>query len=297
MGKDLWPVEIVQGGLLASGRASGGTATSLIDTKKNYAANALRGKYIKIIIDDVEYVREIISNTADTITFADLVAKVPVEKTKYYIVPGGEKFTTAVPGVADVTDRADRELGKVDIASSELPTGAATEAKQDDIIAKDFATETTLNTVAGYVDEIETLLTAIKDTAGIKKITDALPAGENRLGKMGIQVAGADVAAGNPVPTSLVGSLANQFEQLTIDATVGGIALTSATYGLDTKAYITIEVAPIRFRIDGISPTATVGHLLNIGDYVELDTAGDVAHFRAIRTTGVSAVINCTYSA
>ena len=96
--------------------------------------------------------------------------------------------------------------------------------------------------------------------------------------------------------TEINGSLANEFEQLTIDATVAGIPLAPAKYTINTKAFITVETAPIRFRIDGVAPTATVGHLLNIGDSAELDSASNIANFKAIRTTGVSAVINCTYS-
>lgn len=44
--------------------------------------------------------------------------------------------------------------------------------------------------IATLLTSISTLLTAIKDTAGIKKITDALPAGTNTLG--GIKVVGND---------------------------------------------------------------------------------------------------------
>jgi len=97
-------------------------------------------------------------------------------------------------------------------------------------------------------------------------------------------------------PTTIVGSLANQDEQLTIDATVGGIALTALKYGTSTKAYIQVETAPIRFRINGSAPTVTLGTLLNIGDELELDSASDIARFKAIRTTAVSATINCIYS-
>ncbi|RJQ25438.1 MAG: hypothetical protein C4589_11245 [Peptococcaceae bacterium] len=71
---------------------------------------------------------------------------------------GIKKITDAI----DVADRAARLLGHVDVDSSALPTGAATAAKQD--------------TVIGYIDTLETLLTAIKDTDGIKKIVDPLPA-------------------------------------------------------------------------------------------------------------------------
>ncbi|RJQ25520.1 MAG: hypothetical protein C4589_10990 [Peptococcaceae bacterium] len=99
-------------------------------------------------------------------------------------------------------DQKGRLFVRQDVASV-LPAGAATEAKQDVLNAKDFATQTTLasilakiiaapateakqDTIIGHVDALETLLTAIKDTAGIKKITDALPAGANILGKVGI---------------------------------------------------------------------------------------------------------------
>ena len=92
------------------------------------------------------------------------------------------------------------------------------------------------------------------------------------------------------------GSKADGFEQLTIDATVGGIALTAATYGNAPKAVITVETAQIRFRIDGGVPTATVGHIADIGDQIELSSVEDIANFRAIRTGSVSAVISATYS-
>lgn len=61
-------------------------------------------------------------------------------------------------------------IGKVEVTASELPNGAATSVKQDNII--------------DHVDGIEALLTAIRDTAGIKKIADALPAGTNSIGKV-----------------------------------------------------------------------------------------------------------------
>lgn len=54
-------------------------------------------------------------------------------------------------------DLKGRLFTRMDIAPP-LPTGAATEVKQDAII--------------GYINALETLLTAIKDTDGVKKITD-----------------------------------------------------------------------------------------------------------------------------
>lgn len=97
-------------------------------------------------------------------------------------------------------------------------------------------------------------------------------------------------------PVSVTGSLTNDDEQLTIDATVGGITLTSAKYGTSTKALIQVETASIRYRTNGSAPTTTLGTLLNAGDILTLDSAGDIANFKAIRTGATSAVINCTYS-
>lgn len=93
---DLWPVKIVDGGNQIRGRATGGTATTLVDANKNLGTDILKDKLIKVFVDGVEYVRKITANTADTITFAALVAKVAataaIEKT------GGGKVTiTAVP--------------------------------------------------------------------------------------------------------------------------------------------------------------------------------------------------------
>lgn len=58
----------------------------------------------------------------------------------------------------------------ISATSLPLPSGASTSALQ-----------TTGNTSLGTID---TALTSIKDTAGIKKITDALPTGTNWLGKL-----------------------------------------------------------------------------------------------------------------
>lgn len=87
----------------------------------------------------------------------------------------------------------------------------------------------------------------------------------------------------------------NDAESLTIDATVGGIALTAGTYGTARYAEISIEVAEIRFRVDGGAPTSTVGHIASPPDIIELESAEDIAAFRAIRTGATSATIFVTY--
>lgn len=74
----------------------------------------------------------------------------------------------------------------VDVKASALPSGAATSAKQDSLISK----------VPAALTAGGNLKTAIQE---------ALPSGANIIGKVGVQVAGADVAAGNPVQVQSVG--------------------------------------------------------------------------------------------
>ena len=76
-------------------------------------------------------------------------------------------------------DQTTSHANEVVIKSATLPTGAATSAKQDILEAK-------IDTIDAVLDALNVLVTAIKDTVGIKKITDALPAGNALLGKMGI---------------------------------------------------------------------------------------------------------------
>ena len=79
------------------------------------------------------------------------------------------------------------------------------------------------------------------------------------------------------------------------------IGFTAATFqpatapGAASGAFITVETAQIRFRFDGTDPSATVGHIAEIGDVIKLNSAQDCVYFRAIRTGATSAVIHCTY--
>lgn len=53
-----------------------------------------------------------------------------------------------------------------------------------DAAASTLATSAKQDTLIGHVDGLETLITAIKDTDGVKKITDALPTGDNSIGRV-----------------------------------------------------------------------------------------------------------------
>ena len=90
------------------------------------------------------------------------------------------------------------------------------------------------------------------------------------------------------------GSTATADEQLTVTNAVK--SLTAATYGAATRAFITVEVADIRFRLTGGNPSATLGHLLKNGESLVLTSASDIKNFKAFRDASADATIYVTYS-
>lgn len=83
----------------------------------------------------------------------------------------------------------------------------------------------------------------------------------------------------------------NAYEAVTVDATARSV--TAASIGI--MATVTVETAPLRFRVDGTDPTATEGHLVVEGTAFTLCGATTITRFRAIRTTGTSATIRVTH--
>lgn len=101
----------------------------------------------------------------------------------------------------------------ISAAALPLPSGAATSANQttansslSSILAQlDVALSTRASQTTSAA--IETILTAIRDTAGVKKITDALPAGTNHLGGVDAEKINGATDSGNS-STALLGSSA-----------------------------------------------------------------------------------------
>ena len=83
------------------------------------------------------------------------------------------------------------------------------------------------------------------------------------------------------------------FESVTVAGTA--IELTDATKLNATFATITVETAQIRFTLDGTTPTATVGHLLNPGDILTLDSAEQITQAQFIRVGATSGTIKVSY--
>lgn len=101
-------------------------------------------------------------------------------------------------------------------------------------------------------------------------------------------------------------------DQITIDNTAGGVALTKIaadTASIRSKvAYAVIynTTAQIRFFANGdastaiggyagTAPTSTKGNIMEIGDEIEVWSIADLINFRAIRTGAVSGILEVEY--
>lgn len=83
-------------------------------------------------------------------------------------------------------------------------------------------------------------------------------------------------------------------QRLTIDDTVGGVALTvpaSAVVGVGR-----LETAQVRVTLDTAAPTSTTGMLFEVGERIIFENRTELTNFRAIRTTATSGVLEIEYS-
>ena len=77
-------------------------------------------------------------------------------------------------------------------------------------------------------------------------------------------------------------------ETVTVAGTAIGITSSASEGVLPHAALITVEGAQISVTVDGTTPTATVGHLVEAGDEITLTDRGEVMNFLAIRTGGTA---------
>ena len=56
------------------------------------------------------------------------------------------------------------------------------------------------------------------------------------------------------------------------------------------KAFLTVEDQNIRFRFDQGVPTATLGHLLEVGDVLVLESNSEITNLQMIPVTGTAEV-------
>ena len=84
--------------------------------------------------------------------------------------------------------------------------------------------------------------------------------------------------------------MAIDFETLTVSTTSVGIS-SGIVDQQHNYAFITVETAAIRFRLDGTAPTASVGHPAEAGSTITLN-GDEVPKFRAIRRDGVDSSLS-----
>ena len=86
-------------------------------------------------------------------------------------------------------------------------------------------------------------------------------------------------------------------EALSVGATAVGVTTATAfPAGAGAKKAVgDVQVAAVRFRYDGTAPTATVGHIAEVGDAINLEDPNEVINFKAIRKDGVTATIFFTF--
>lgn len=91
------------------------------------------------------------------------------------------------------------------------------------------------------------------------------------------------------------------FEQITvtnsaIGFTAAKINNTDGSHPAAVQASCRLRTAEVSYTIDGTTPTASVGTLLEVGDTLLLNGPDILNTFRAIRTGATSGQLDCTYS-
>lgn len=74
------------------------------------------------------------------------------------------------------------------------------------------------------------------------------------------------------------------------------VPLTATIYnGNHRHVVITVEGVPIRFTVDGTTPTATLGHLAYPDDILQLKNQDQIRKFKAITPSGATATLMVSY--
>ena len=174
------------------------------------------------------------------------------------------------------------------IHSSALPTGAATEAKQDVI-------ETTLNSIEG---DTSSLAGAVSGTEVQVDIVASLPAGTNNIGD--VDIASALPAGTNSIGTVILGAGTAGIGKLTANSGVdiGDVDVTSLPAlpaGTNTIGKVDVNaIAPVDFLDSGLVNTGTA-NIASTGTTVvsslaaactEIEIQEDIGEFMSLRVGG-----------
>ena len=92
----------------------------------------------------------------------------------------------------------------------------------------------------------------------------------------------------------LIGPAYTTKESITV--TSAAKPLTAATYLNAKHAHITCESNPVRYWLDGNDPSATVGHRLEAGGILDLDSSHQLHNVRFF-AVGADATLRVSYGA
>jgi len=85
------------------------------------------------------------------------------------------------------------------------------------------------------------------------------------------------------------------FDHEILTVTDSVTSLTPEKYSDAIRAFMTLETAQIRYWDDGSDPTSSEGHPVNVGDIIILDSAAQIADFKATRTGDTSGKLMISY--
>lgn len=84
------------------------------------------------------------------------------------------------------------------------------------------------------------------------------------------------------------------YEAITVSTVA--IGFTAALIrGSVVGAFVTLETGQVRFRMDGVDPSSTTGHLLEIGQSLTLKSRAAVEKIKFIKTGDISGALKVTY--
>lgn len=88
----------------------------------------------------------------------------------------------------------------------------------------------------------------------------------------------------------IIGTNPLGYQQITVSSTALGLTVPSTAM----RAVLSVEAQPIRWRDDGVDPTASVGVLVKADVTFEL-YGGSLRRFKAIKDDATDAVLNVVY--
>lgn len=127
--------------------------------------------------------------------------------------------------------------------------------------------------------------------SGVQLIPQAYSPGDDAYKPIAARQLGSSDYALEVIPRGLTPFA---FESITATTTVK--TLNSTTYASAIAASVEVQSASIRYRVDGTSPSTSVGHLAGDGDYIILESSGEIANFRMVLGSTTTATVAVTYS-